>query len=107
MLHGVDSSPSSFPVTVCKTAFEIGLSALAYLYASTSTRVVSFDMMDTKYKKDCEVWLQETHGKDRIQVIPGNTADSLPQYLKENLQLQCGVLLPDEGHDWKDEVRSA
>jgi hypothetical protein len=107
MLHGVDPSPSSSPVTVCETGFEIGHSALAFLHASPSTRVVSFDMMDTKYKKDCEVWLQETYGKDRIQVIPGNTADSVPQYLKENPQLQCGVVFPDEGHDWRDEVRTA
>jgi hypothetical protein len=107
MLHGVDSSPSAPPVTVCETGFEIGHSALAFLHSSPSTRVVSFDMMEAQYKKDCEVWLQQTYGKDRIQVIPGNTADSVPQYLKNNPQLQCGVVFPDEGHDWRDEVRTA
>ncbi len=106
MLYGVGSTPSS-PVTVCETGFEIGHSALAFLHASPSTRVVSFDMMDTQYKKDCEAWLLQTYGKDRIQVIPGNTADSVPQYLKANPLLQCGVVFPDEGHDWRDEVRTA
>jgi hypothetical protein len=107
MLHGVDSSQPASSVTVCETGFEIGHSALAFLHASPSTRVVSFDMMDTKYKKDCEAWLQQTYGKDRIEVIPGNTADSVPQYLKDNPKLQCGVVFPDEGHDWRDEVRTA
>ena len=37
----------------------------------------------------------------------GNTADTVPQYLQQNPQLQCGVVFPDEGHDWRDEVRTA
>ena len=60
-----------------------------------------------RYKKDCEQWLQQTYGQDRIQVIVGNTADTVPQYLQQNPQLQCGVVFPDEGHDWRDEVRTA
>jgi predicted O-methyltransferase YrrM len=107
MLHGVTASSSPSVVTVCETGFEIGHSALAFLHASPSTRVVSFDMMDTQYKLDCAAWLQQTYGKERVQVVAGNTADSVPQYLRDNPQLQCGVVFPDEGHDWRDEVRTA
>jgi hypothetical protein len=80
MLHGVTASSPPSVVTVCETGFEIGHSALAFLHASPSTRVISFDMMDTQYKLDCAGWLQETYGKERVQVVPGNTADSVPQY---------------------------
>eukprot|EP01062_Namystynia_karyoxenos_P026278 TRINITY_DN20467_c0_g1_i1.p1 TRINITY_DN20467_c0_g1~~TRINITY_DN20467_c0_g1_i1.p1 ORF type:complete len:351 (+),score=67.12 TRINITY_DN20467_c0_g1_i1:72-1124(+) len=87
--------------TICETGFNAGHSAVAFLLGRPGSRVVSFDYMAQAYSRATLAWLQRVFTPDRVRVMPGDTAKTLPRAAAASGAgaVRCDALSVDGAHN--------
>ena len=92
---------------VCEIGFNAGHSALFWLAASNTTKILSFDIARWRYTKSMAEYLQMKFPQ-RISFVWGDSTKTVPQFIKnatsgfEKLTQgsKCDVIIIDGGHDY-------
>ena len=92
---------------VCEIGFNAGHSALFWLAASNTTKMLSFDIARWRYTKSMALYLQMKFPQ-RISFVWGNSTKTVPQFFKnvrngfEKLSqgLKCDIIIIDGGHNY-------
>lgn len=86
-----------------KTALEIGFnaghSAAIMLAANPELQLLAFDLGEHPYVRDCYEYLNEVF-KGRIKLILGDSKETLPRYVRDNLNSRFDLIHIDGGHDY-------
>lgn len=75
-----------------------GYSALAFLYANPNTDVVSFDIGTHPYIEIAKEYIDEKF-PGRHTLVEGDSKKAVPQYAKENPEIQFDTIFIDGGHE--------
>jgi len=89
----------SWVKTVCETGFNGGHSALALMYGSRTSKLISFDFMDKTFHPAVQKSFVESFGKERIQsFVAGDSTQTLPAFIQSNGAVKCNIISIDGGH---------
>ena len=83
--------------TICETGFNAGHSTLQWLAGSNHTKVYSFDIGIYNYTRPMANFLKQTF-PGRLQLIMGNSLESVPRFSMNNPDVECDVIVVDGGH---------
>lgn len=92
-------SGHSFVRSICETGFNSGHSSFNYLTANPNASIYSFDLGAHNYSHLMHAYLNRSfHG--RINMRFGNSEHTIPQFVEENPDVKCDVMLVDGGHNY-------
>lgn len=82
---------------VCEIGFNAGFSSWAFLQASPSVRVCSFDLAHYVYSRPAKAHIDELF-PGRHTLIPGDSRSTVPRFVAEHPGLQFDLLFIDGDH---------
>ena len=99
------------PALVCEVGFNWGASAAVWLHANAHTRVLSFDLLSYTYSNATAEWLRDRFGADRLEVVRGDSAVTIPRWARAHLHAGaggafagCDVIMVDGEHTYAGEL---
>jgi predicted O-methyltransferase YrrM len=87
--------------TICEIGFNAGHSAIAYLSANPKARIISFDLGHHLYSWKALEVLQQTYPDATIQLVIGDSARSVPDFIKLHPHIKCDLIFIDGGHTYE------
>jgi predicted O-methyltransferase YrrM len=87
--------------TLCEIGFNAGHSAIAYLSANPKARIISFDIGHHSYSWKALQVLQHYYPDASIQLVIGDSARSVPDFIKLNPHVKCDLIFIDGGHTYE------
>jgi predicted O-methyltransferase YrrM len=87
--------------TICEIGFNAGHSAIAYLSANPKARIISFDIGHHSYTWKALQVLQHYYPDASIQLVIGDSARSVPDFIKLNPHVKCDLIFIDGGHTYE------
>eukprot|EP00953_Heterococcus_sp_UTEX-ZZ885_P001996 1589-Heterococcus_DN1.PRE.3 len=86
--------------TICEIGFNAGHSAIAYLSANPKARIISFDIGHHSYTWKALQVLQHFYPDASLQLVIGDSARSIPDFIKLNPHIRCDLIFIDGGHEY-------
>lgn len=80
------------PFRICETGFGGGHFASFVLSISESIKVTSFDKFDRPYQSRIIEHIQDKFGKERLEVVKGDSCETVPQYFSKKEFPGCDLL---------------
>jgi predicted O-methyltransferase YrrM len=87
--------------TICEIGFNAGHSAIAYLSANPKARIISFDLGHHSYSWKALQVLQQYYPDASLQLIIGDSARSVPDFIKLHQDVKCDLIFIDGGHTYE------
>ena len=84
---------------VCEIGFNAGHSALTWLVGMPDAKVLSFDLGVHEYTTVARDVLQAKY-PGRLELVLGDSADTVPRYLAQHPELRCNVIFIDGSHKY-------
>lgn len=93
-------SAASRVTKILEIGFNAGHSAALMLLANPDSRLLAFDICEHQYTEKCFMVLSDRFG-DRIDLIPGDSNTTVPQFRFENPAVYFDLLHIDGSHDYQ------
>lgn len=90
---------------ICEIGFNAGHSVLAMILSNPDAQYVIFDLGAHLYSRPCFGYLREKFPHVNMEIVWGDSRESLPKYHKDHLGITFDVIHIDGGH--KQEIYSA
>ena len=83
---------------VCQTGFNRGRSAAAFLSATPSVHLTSFDLGEHSYVEVAEEWIRASFGHRRHALVVGDSRRTLPRAVTSGTLGRCDFVFVDGNH---------
>ena len=91
--------------TICEVGYNWGASSLLWLRANKHAKVFSFDLAERAYTNITLNWLN-TNFKNRLQLIRGDSALTIPRFKKSSPDTKCDLIFIDGAHSEQGEFEN-